>query len=133
MVKDIKYNNSEKAVIYGISLLIGIVASVVMLLLFALIVFAADLPETVASPFSALCIGIGSAVSGFISSQKIKSGGLINGFICGMAFYALIFLLSLFISENGFSLLSLYRAVIVIISAMIGGVVGVNTVKNIRF
>ncbi|MBR2489460.1 MAG: TIGR04086 family membrane protein [Clostridia bacterium] len=125
MSREIKYNLSEKSVIYGLSLLVGIIFSIASMLLAAALCLATDMSEELSSPISALCVGTGALVSGFLSSRKLKSGGLINGAICGLVLYALIFFFSLIFSESGFSFVSLYHALITIISAMIGGVLGV--------
>lgn len=131
MNKEIKYNYSEKTVIYIISAVVGVIFIALSVLLSAGMMMAADMPESYASPISGICVGVGALVSGFLASKKIKSGGIINGLICGGIIYLLILFFSLFISENGFSFNTLYHSLITIISAAIGGILGVNA-KNRR-
>lgn len=126
MNKEIKYNFGEKAVIYIISSVVGIVCAAVSVFIAAGVALAVDMPEGYMSPLSAVCAGIGTLISGFLASKKIRSGGVINGLICGGILYLLILFLSLFISENGFSLVTLYHLLITVISAVIGGVLGVG-------
>ncbi len=125
MKGEIKYNLNEKLVIYGLSVLFGLVMILGALLLASIVLLAADLPEIFVSPLSAICAGAGAFSAGFLSSKKIRSGGLLNGVVCGMAVYALIFIISLIFSPAGFSAISFIHFAIVIILALLGGVLGV--------
>ena len=125
MSKEIKYNLNEKAVICALSLLAGVVVSILALLLSAAFYLATDMSDMWISPLSALCAGIGSLAAGFLASRKIKSAGIINGLICGCALYLFVMFFSLFFSESGFSLISLIHGAIMIICGMIGGATGV--------
>lgn len=127
MGKEIKYNLSEKAVIYGLSVLVGVIVSVLSLLLSAGLCLAADLSELASSTLSSVCAGTGAFVAGFIASKKIGKGGIINGLSCGGLLYLLILFLSLFISEGGFTLITLFHSLVTLLSAAIGGVLGVNS------
>lgn len=126
MNKEIKYNYGEKAVIYIISAVVGIIFTALTMLIAAGITLAADMPESYSSPISGICAGVGALAAGFLASKKIRSGGVINGLICGGILYLLILFFSLFISENGFSFVTLYHSLITVLSAAIGGILGVN-------
>ena len=125
MREEMKYNPMEKLIIYGISSLVGMLIVFLSLLLSAALMLAGDLPEFYASVISAVCVGIGAMSSGFISSKKIMSGGIINGLICGGIIYAVILFISLFLSDNGFSMITVYHLLITLLSSAIGGVLGV--------
>ncbi len=133
MSGEIKYNLNEKLVIYGLSLLVGIILVIASMFLASLLCLAADLPESLSSPISALCVGVGAFSSGFLASKKIKSGGVLNGAVCGVILYALVFLLSLIFSENGFSAISVLHLLIILISAMIGGILGVGAAAKRKY
>ena len=130
MSKEIRYNLSEKAVIYGLSVIVGIVTTIIMLLFFAAFYFATDMNDALVSPLSALCVGVGSLLSGFLSSKKIKTMGIVNGLICGAVLFLLVTFISLFFSESGFSMISLIHGAIILVSGMIGGVIGVVKSSN---
>ena len=130
MRTEIKYNLSEKVVIYCLSVVIGSLSLVVALFLAASVCLAVDLSNNFSTLVSGICLGIGAAVSGFLSSKKIKSQGIVNGLFCGVILYFFIFLLSLFFSENSFSIITLSHLMISLLAAAIGGVLGVNTSKN---
>lgn len=130
MGKEIKYNLSEKAVICGLSLLVGVLVSALALLFSAAFYLATDMNEMWISPLSAICAGMGSLVAGFLASRKIKVAGMIHGLICGGCLYLLVMFLSLFFSETGFSLISVLHGSIMLICGMIGGVLGVLSATN---
>ncbi len=133
MSNEIKYNAGERAIIYGVSSLIGMVVGFLCLLLAAALMLASDLQEGYASPISAVAMGIGSLSAGFFASLKIKKGGIVNGTVCGAMIYAVIMFMSLFLSDGGFSLITVYHLLIVILSAAVGGILGVASASKKRY
>ena len=126
MNEEIKYNLAERLVVYAISVIVGIVAVTLTMFLAASICLALDMSDNFSSLVSGICLGVGALVSGFLSGKKIKSGGLINGMSCGIIMYLIVFFLSLFISDNGFTMVTLSHSLITVISSAIGGILGVN-------
>lgn len=127
MSEEIKYNLAERLVVYAISVIVGIVAVTLTMFLAASICLALDMSDNFSSLVSGICLGVGAVVSGFLTGKKIKCGGIINGIFCGIIMYLIVFFLSLFISENGFTIVTLSHSLITVISSAIGGVLGVNT------
>lgn len=127
MREEPKYNFAEKTVIYVIATIVGIVVVALALFISSWICLAIDMSDSYSSLISGVCLGIGAMTSGFLSAKKIKTGGIINGGICGLIMYLMVFVLSLFISDNGFSTVTVSHSLIAIISAAIGGILGVNT------
>ena len=130
MSNDIRYNLVERMVIYGVSALVGMIISVLSLMLAAGLMLAGDMPEETSSVISAICLGVGSLFAGFLSAKKIKSGGIINGLICGVVIYLIVLFISLFLSEKGFSLITLFHLAITLLTAAIGGVLGVSAASK---
>ena len=126
MREEIKYNAAEKLVIYALSVVVGCIAVIISLFIAASFCLAIDMSDNYSTLISGVCLGSGGLVSGFLACKKIRSGGIINGGLCGLLLYFLIFVLSLFISENGFSTVSISHSIISIVSSGIGGVLGVN-------
>ncbi len=133
MNKESKYNISEKAVIYAIASIVGIIVIALSLLLAASLCLAADVGDNMSSAISGICAGLGCFTAGFVSAKKIGSSGLINGGICGVIIYLLILFLSLFISKSGFSLVTVLHSAIAVISSLAGGIIGVNSAGKRRF
>ena len=126
MREEIKYNYVEKLVIYSLSVLIGCLVVILSMFLGASVCLAIDLSDNYSTLAAGICLGVGALCSGFLSGKKIKSGGIVNGVSCGLIMYLLVFVFSLFISDNGFSAVSLSHALIALIASAIGGVLGVN-------
>ena len=123
----------EKTVIWAVASIIGILVTIVALLGAATLCLAADIGDNMSSAISGLCAGAGALAAGFVSAKKIGSSGLINGGVCGVVLYVLILFLSLFISEKGFSVITIIHFAIVLISSLAGGVLGVNSASKRRF
>lgn len=130
MKKDTGYNTSEKMLIYALSSLLGLLVVMGCVLLAAALFLAGDICDEFSSVGSSVCLAVGGLLAGFVSSKKIGSKGIINGFFCGLMIYAVILFLSLFISENGFSLISLFKLIITLFASCIGGILGVTSASR---
>ncbi|MDD2363056.1 MAG: TIGR04086 family membrane protein [Oscillospiraceae bacterium] len=104
----------------------GILCCLVVLLLFALLMAACDIPQAAVTPMAVIAAAVGAFFGGFICAKAAGSRGLIYGAACGGLMYLLILI-------AGFSLLSdvrgwyaLIKLLVVVTSAAIGGVYGVN-------
>lgn len=116
----------------GLSSLLGVGITAVLLLLFALAMSSVDLPHGAVFPLAAAAGVAGCAGAGFISGYVVRKGGLLLGLACG----GLIFLLTLFCEltfcggEVGTQ--ALYKLTICCFSGMTGGVFGVNCKRKVR-
>lgn len=132
MAEEIKYNFKEKLVIYSVASIVGMLVIVLALLLAAAVCLATDASDSYSTLVSGICLGVGSLACGYLSSKKIGRAGLINGAFSGIIICLVVFVSSLFISENSFSLVGISHLLIVLISAAIGGILGVNFSKKKR-
>lgn len=130
MKEDIKYNFAEKMVIYAISAIGGLILITVTLFAAAALCLATDMSDNYSTLVAAICLGGGAMLSGFLSSKKIRYSGMLNGLICGCIIYLIVFIFSLFLSENGFTVIGLSHFLISAVSGAIGGILGVNTANK---
>ncbi len=119
-------SRGETAVIYLISVAIGFLITFIFMLGFALISVIADLSDSFATPFASVSAAIGCLASAYFASRRIGSGGLMNGVICGGVIFAITLLISLWLDDGGITLNTLFNFIIMFLSAIIGGVWGVN-------
>ncbi|MBO5200564.1 MAG: TIGR04086 family membrane protein [Clostridia bacterium] len=126
MNKESNYNFAERLVVCALATLLGALVITAAMLLSAALMLYFDLSEGFASPISGVCMGIGTFVSGLVAARKIKTGGIVNGSICGIMIYLLIFVISMIISPSAPTLISLYHGIIALLSSAIGGMIGVN-------
>ncbi len=124
MKKEIK--GGSKPVVYLISVLVGFLVTFAVMLIFAAITVAADLPDGFSVPFASVSAAAGAFVSAFIASKRLRQNGLLNGLITGGAMFLIIALVALISSRGGVTLNTLFNFVILVLSGLIGGVVGLS-------
>ena len=108
-----------------LSLGAGILASVLFLALFSVLVSNISMPHSLFTLFSTVALVIGSLVSGLISGAVYKRKGSLCGVIGGLLLYAVIFLVSLFVSGQ-IGVIAVLKLVICAVSGAAGGIIGVN-------
>jgi len=109
-----------------IALVVGMVVSVGLLSLCALLLSSKDMPDGAVALLSVISMTIGCMTAGFIAGSIIRSSGLLYGFICGLSMYFLAFMIQLIAVGGTISALALYKLIAFIVSSMIGSVIGVN-------
>lgn len=111
--------------------LIAIIICLILLLGISFLLTITNIPETII-PTAIICISaISVFIGSLISTKNIKSNGLINGGAVGLIFNAIIYLLSSFtIGEFGFNIKSMIMILVSVFTGLVGGIVGVNMVKN---
>lgn len=103
----------------------GLLATTVMLLLFSFIMCKKDVPFVLLNPFSAGLLMLGSFVSGYLASRRIRERGMMVGALCGFIIFLLLMMAS-FMSRFDVGLAALIKLVISVVSGAIGGIIGVN-------
>jgi len=109
------------------STMIGAVICIGVLLLFSFILSARSVPQSLINPMAVFSISAGALACGFCCAKLIRRAGLAYGALCGAVFSLVVMLASFGISDNGFGLIALFKIVFMMFSAMLGGVLGVNT------
>lgn len=115
-----------KIAVYLVSVVLGFVMTFILMLLFAVLSVTLDLAESFATPFASVAAALGSLFSAFLSSKRLKKGGLVNGLVCGSAIFIISAAIALGVDEGSLTLNTLFNFLIIMLSALIGGVWGVN-------
>ena len=123
-------NNKERIIIYLLSSLVGIIITFLSMLLTSLLMVFFEISLNLLPIISSICLIFGSFFSGFISSKKIGSRGIINGTIVAVISFLLIFIISLVVDRSGLSLNTIIHFIIILLSSIIGGIIGVNSKKK---
>ncbi len=125
---NVKENNSNGIVIILKGTLISIIATIVLLMIFAAVLTYSNINEnsmpTVIIVVTALCILIGSQ----ITTSKIKRNGIVNGALVGAIYILALYLISSIISKD-FSL-NIYSIIMMATSILIGGIGGIIGVNK---
>lgn len=130
MAEEIKYNFKEKLVIYSIASIVGMVVVTLCILLAAAVCLASDISDSFSTLIAGICLGVGALICGYISAKKIRSSGLLNGLFSGLIMMIIVATISLFVSNNLFTVVGISHILICLISASVGGIIGVNFSKK---
>ena len=133
MKNESKYNQKEKILIYALSIGVGVFTSLVSVIIFAIAMLMLDLGESSSALFAVISIAVGGFVSAFLSSKKLNKGGILNGIICAVATFLVVFFISLIVDKGGVTLNTLFNLVTAFLSGLIGGISGIGQKKYTRF
>lgn len=114
-------------------LLILIFTTVAAMFLFAIIMYFLEGGYEFSPLFATLSLGLGTLVSSFFASKKIGQKGYIIGAVIGGVSFIIITLIGLMASKDIFTLNTLFRLIILMLSSLIGGVLGVNNKGNQKY
>lgn len=76
---------------------------------------------------------LGAFATAFYLSLRAGSKGWLCGLVTGASVFTVLTLASLFINHGGFSSNTLFRLIIIMLSAEIGGIAGVNRRQNKKY
>lgn len=108
------------------SILIGEIATILVLLLFSIIMCKIDIPTVVADMLIIVAATLGSFIAGYINGRIVKEKGMIYGAICGFIMALLLLLLKLIFCDPVPTWMTLAKLLLMIVFAAIGGIIGVN-------
>ena len=109
-----------------IGVMAGIAVCMALWLLFAVIVWTQNVPQSLIEPMAIVSISAGGLAAGFVCARIMRSGGLMYGLIVGAMLSIIMMLIGLGISNNSVGMPELFKTVFIVLSAAIGGVLGVN-------
>lgn len=114
--------------------LIGTGAALALLLLLSLLLAAlfsgAGMSATVFTPAAVMMLVLAALFGGIFSSRITKAKGLPVGLATGLVLTILIFIMNIIILHNGFGWFLFAKMLLIVISATIGGVIGVNIMNK---
>mgnify|MGYP001420572424 CR=1 FL=1 len=113
-----------KAVLYGLLFIFVIIVAVGFIL--SLILQFSSLTEQSLQWVTAAVTFVALFVGGFIAGGKGKEAGWVLGGITGLGFVIIVFLIQFLGFNTGYELTQLLHHIAYILTATIGGVIGVN-------
>ena len=114
---------------YVFSTIMGAGLSVLLITLFALLMYSLQFPLYTSGYFSLLALGCGAMLSGFICGRIKRRGGLITGFRCAVILIALCAVGAAI--NGGFDgSAAVSKIFTAVITGCAGGVMGVNKRSN---
>lgn len=106
--------------------IIEILVAAVFICIFGLLMMILELDKIYSPLLANISISIATLVSSYITSKKIGNKGYLTGLIVGGVTFLIITLISFIIDDGSITTNTLFHLIIIILSGMIGGVLGVN-------
>ena len=125
-------NSTNKKIAYAYGGIFGFFISLLLIFIFALLVFVFNIDRSYSVPFSTISIAVGSFVASKITSKKIGDKGYLNGIVIGSVVFVLLTLFSI-VFGNSLSINTFFRFIIIMLSSISGGIIGVNTGKSKKY
>lgn len=134
MGKEALYGKGKKGYLnYILGFVIGVITAAVFIVLFALIMFFWGAAFKYAPVFATVSVGAGCFDAAFFTAKKQGNRGWLAGAVIGGITFVLITLVSLIINSGGVTVNTLFHFIIIMLSSLIGGILGVNKGKNHKY
>lgn len=111
----------------------GIIASMVLLLIFSAVMITRDIPESIVPTLSAVSISIGSIAGGFVSAKFFGKAGLVIGAASGFILFVIMLLAGIAVHGELIAIPTIIKMIVAVVSGGIGGVIGVNSGKRQKY
>ena len=125
---NVKENNSNGIVIILKGTLISIIATIVLLMIFATVLTYSNINENSMPTVIIVLTAFFSLVNNQITTLQIKRNGIVNGALVGALYSLALYLISSIISKD-FSL-NIYSIIMMATSILIGGIGGIIGVNK---
>lgn len=110
--------------------LLGMGFIIILLCIFALIMSLGIIPVNLAPLLASVGVAIGGFLGGLFAAKKSGKNGIFVGAVSGIFLFTLFSIFSLIVYKTAPGSSTLIRAIIFIISASIGGILGVSSTNK---
>ncbi|MDO5559373.1 MAG: TIGR04086 family membrane protein [Oscillospiraceae bacterium] len=124
--RDTKERKSSPSFIAGTSVLIGILAIILLLILLSAVTLFVDVPDQLINILSPVILMAGAYIAGKEGGFRSRRKGMSTGAVCGFITVSVLAAVSWYISGKVYIITSIIRILLCILSGIIGGIVGVN-------
>lgn len=114
---------------YGLvikTVLINILVTAIFVLIFSVVMYLTQTGYEYATVFATVSLATGALVSAYYAAKKVGKKGFLVGLLVGGITFLTITLISLFVDKGGITINTLFHFIIIMLSALIGGISGVN-------
>lgn len=113
--------------------LLGIVVTAAFMALFAVVMYMAQIGSEYSPVLATVSLAAGTLAAAFYAARKIGKRGLLIGLATGGITFVLVTLISLIVDKGGITYNTLFHLIILMLSSLIGGVLGVNKKDNRKY
>ncbi len=121
-----KESNNNRWMMFLRASIIFILFTAVSMVICAAVMYFLELDKSLSPVLSNICLAVGTLVSSFFTSRKVGNKGYLIGLICGGIVFIAVTLISLIVDDSAVSSNTLFHFIIIMLSALIGGISGVN-------
>ena len=132
-MKKILYESNNNIFLYIKAFILEMFVTSISIAIFALIIYFTESGFEYAPIFATISIAIGSFLAAYYTAKKINNKGFLVGLFVGIITFILITVISLIIDQGTVTINTLFHFIIILLSSMIGGIIGVNKSQNKKF
>lgn len=110
----------------AVSSIIGLVISIFVLFLLAILMTKIDMPPAVISVISLIGLCVGAFFAGIIAGRINRKDGLLIGLLCGVTVMAILALIGITLLNSDVSMTLVIKLCVAVASSILGSVIGVN-------
>lgn len=124
---------NRKYSIYLKSFIIELAVTAAFVLAFAFVMYLFEAGYKYAAVFATISIAAGTFFASLYAARNIGSKGFMTGTVIGGLTFLLVTLISLIVDDGGLTYNTLFHFIIIMLSALIGGITGVNRRNNRKY
>ena len=106
--------------------ILEIAVSTIFIFIFSALMYFLKLKNELSPVLATVSIAIGALFAAYSAAKKVGNKGYLVGLTVGGITFLLIFLVSLVVDSGGITFNTVFHLVIILLSALIGGISGVN-------
>ena len=118
------YQKYGKPLLYGCAA--GLAATLVCLLLMAVVMTLVDIPQSAVEPMAVFAAGLGAFVAGNVSSRLVPGRGFFWAAACGLVLFLMNFFAGIAVLSEGVGLLALLKLLVMFVFSSAGGLFGTS-------
>lgn len=132
-MKDMTY---KKQINFGLiikTVLLGVIVTAIFIFIFSVFMYISQMGYEYATVFATISIAAGTFAASFYAAKKLNKRGFLTGLIVGGITFLIITLISLFVDKGSITVNTIFHFVIIMLSSLIGGIMGVNKGANKKY
>lgn len=107
-----------------------LITAALFIVIFAVGIYFLNISLSYAPVFATVAVGLGGFWAAKYIAKKREKGGAVTGFLTGLIIFAVITLIALFLNKSAVTINTLFHFVIIVMSSVVGGILGVNKKKT---
>ena len=124
---------NNKGILILTGAILGVVVTFLIMLSLSALTLWLNLNSSLSVPFATISVAVGSMAAAFYTARKFGSKGYLIGLLVGIITFLAVTVISLIVSGGALSTNTLFRFLIIVISSLIGGILGINLQRDKKY